>query len=164
VWKDPEVDWPANFSLRDGVGCPMCENATLVDTDFGVRFLQGRVANAFLQRPSIQRGYSVVVWAGRHIVEPTQLTEDEAGAYWADVLDAGRAVETVFRPIKMNYETLGNSLPHLHTHVIPRYEQDPRPGRPFPFPDTELPPFPEDEFRQALSQLDEAVRAGAKRS
>ena len=159
------MDWPAEFlSLRDGVGCPMCENVTQVDTGFGVRFLQGRVAHAFLQRPAIQRGYAVVVWAGRHVVEPTQLTENEASAYWADVLDAGRAVERVFRPLKMNYETLGNSMPHLHTHVIPRYEQDPRPGRPFPFPDTEQPPIPEEEFRQALSRLEDAVRAVANRS
>jgi diadenosine tetraphosphate (Ap4A) HIT family hydrolase len=35
----------------------------------------------------------------------------------------------------MNYETLGNSLSHLHTHLIPRYLADPRPGRPFPLPD-----------------------------
>jgi diadenosine tetraphosphate (Ap4A) HIT family hydrolase len=35
----------------------------------------------------------------------------------------------------MNYETLGNSLPHLHTHLLPRYLVDPRPGRPFPLPD-----------------------------
>ena len=34
--------------------------------------------------------------------------------------------------MKMNYETLGNSLPHLHTHLVPRYTDDPRPGQPFP--------------------------------
>jgi diadenosine tetraphosphate (Ap4A) HIT family hydrolase len=38
----------------------------------------------------------------------------------------------VYRPLKMNYETLGNSLPHLHTHLVPRYAADPRPGQPFP--------------------------------
>ena len=30
------------------------------------------------------------------------------------------------------YETLGNALPHLHTHLVPRYTEDPRPGQPFP--------------------------------
>jgi diadenosine tetraphosphate (Ap4A) HIT family hydrolase len=40
-----------------------------------------------------------------------------------------------YRPLTMNYETLGNSLPHLHTHLLPRYLADPRPGRPFPLPD-----------------------------
>ncbi|MBG0567906.1 hypothetical protein [Actinoplanes aureus] len=32
----------------------------------------------------------------------------------------------------MNYETLGNTVPHLHTHLLPRFAQDPAPGRPFP--------------------------------
>ena len=34
--------------------------------------------------------------------------------------------------MKLNYETLGNSLPHLHTHLVPRFREDPAPGRPFP--------------------------------
>jgi diadenosine tetraphosphate (Ap4A) HIT family hydrolase len=32
----------------------------------------------------------------------------------------------------MNYQTLGNSVPHLHTHLLPRFVEDPAPGRPFP--------------------------------
>ena len=43
-----------------------------------------------------------------------------------------RALISVYEPLKMNYETLGNSLPHLHTHLVPRYTEDPRPGQPFP--------------------------------
>jgi diadenosine tetraphosphate (Ap4A) HIT family hydrolase len=43
-----------------------------------------------------------------------------------------RALITVYSPLKMNYETLGNSLPHLHTHLVPWYPADPRPGQPFP--------------------------------
>jgi diadenosine tetraphosphate (Ap4A) HIT family hydrolase len=30
----------------------------------------------------------------------------------------------------MNYECLGNSSPHLHWHLIPRYIDDPRWGQP----------------------------------
>ena len=30
-----------------------------------------------------------------------------------------------FRPRKLNYELLGNSVPHLHWHLIPRYSDDP---------------------------------------
>jgi diadenosine tetraphosphate (Ap4A) HIT family hydrolase len=43
-----------------------------------------------------------------------------------------RALIGLYRPLKMNYETLGNSLPHLHTHLVPRFRDDPRPGQPFP--------------------------------
>ena len=41
------------------------------------------------------------------------------------------------QPVKLNYDLLGNSLPHLHTHVVPRYADDPKPGWPFPFPEDE---------------------------
>jgi diadenosine tetraphosphate (Ap4A) HIT family hydrolase len=152
------VKWPPEFfALKEGVGCLMCANAREDDNGYGIRFYRGRVANAFLQRAAIQPGYTIVVWAGPHVVEPTELTPDEAGAYWADVLTAGRAIEERFEPLKMNYETLGNALPHLHTHVVPRYEDDPRPGRPFLFPDAQPDAFPEHQLREAVAELKRLV-------
>ena len=35
-----------------------------------------------------------------------------------------RAIEEAFRPRKMNYELLGNQVPHLHWHLFPRYGHD----------------------------------------
>jgi diadenosine tetraphosphate (Ap4A) HIT family hydrolase len=55
--------------------------------------------------------------------------------------------------VKLNYDLLGNSLPHLHTHLVPRYADDPRPGWPFPFPDEERPPIEEEVFRADLEAL-----------
>lgn len=43
---------------------------------------------------------------------------------------AAKAVERLFAPAKLNFETLGNALPHLHTHIVPRFVGDPTPGRP----------------------------------
>jgi diadenosine tetraphosphate (Ap4A) HIT family hydrolase len=51
------------------------------------------------------------------------------------VLSVGRAVQAVFSPIKVNYFLLGNTVPHLHTHVIPRYRDDPWPGGPLDWND-----------------------------
>jgi hypothetical protein len=64
---------------------------------------------------------------------------------------ASRAIAAAFAPAKLNYDILGNSLPHLHTHIAPRYADDPRPGWPFPFPGTE-PPMPEDRFDAPQAQ------------
>ena len=36
-----------------------------------------------------------------------------------------RAIEGAFGPHKMNYELLGNQVPHLHWHLFPRYKEDP---------------------------------------
>ena len=40
------------------------------------------------------------------------------------------AIETAFRPHKMNYELLGNLVPHLHWHLFPRSADDPDRLRP----------------------------------
>ncbi|HUK72054.1 MAG TPA: HIT family protein [Streptosporangiaceae bacterium] len=126
-------EWPRNWGeLIRGIGCEMCE-AGRPDADrYGIRVLEGKYSDAYLQRADVQRGYTVVIWRGCHVSEPTELDEVGAAGYWAEVLAVARALISVYKPLKMNYETLGNSLPHLHTHLVPRYTADPRPGQPFP--------------------------------
>lgn len=134
----------------------MCANSGREDNGHGVRFLRGRVSDAYLQRLAMQRGYAVVVWrAPPHVAEPTQLSDSDASAYWTDVLDAARAIEHYFQPVKMNYQTLGNALPHLHTHVLPRYSEDPSPGMPLPFPGPGDHPgvVPEEDLQAAIHEL-----------
>ena len=41
-----------------------------------------------------------------------------------------RAVAELVRPVKMNYEVHGNTLPHLHLHLFPRHLGDPYVGGP----------------------------------
>jgi diadenosine tetraphosphate (Ap4A) HIT family hydrolase len=152
------MEWPkAFYRMRRGDGCPMCEGGRPDASPFGVRFFVGEVSDAYLHRPAFQRGFSFVVWRGRHVAEPTELTEEEAARYFREVLMAGRAIERVLQPVKVNYDVLGNSVPHLHTHVMPRYAADPRPGWPFPFPETDPPDTPEDELLADAEMLRRAV-------
>jgi diadenosine tetraphosphate (Ap4A) HIT family hydrolase len=148
------VEWPEEFyALRHGEGCPMCAQGRPEETAYGARFFAGEVSDAYLQKAGVQRGYTIVIWRGRHVAEPTELTADEADAYWRELLRVGKTLEEHFEPVKLNYELLGNSLPHLHTHVMPRYADDPKPGWPFPHPEDEPPPHPEAEFRADLEAL-----------
>ena len=147
------MDWPDSFyELKRGEGCPRCEQGRPEETAYGARFFAGEVADAYLQKEDVQRGYSVVVWRGRHVAEPTELSREEAGQYWLELLEAGRRLERHLEPVTLNYEVLGNSLPHLHTHVIPRYADDPKPGWPFPFPD-DPGRVDEEQFRDDLEAL-----------
>jgi diadenosine tetraphosphate (Ap4A) HIT family hydrolase len=159
--ESPAVTWPQSFyELRRGDGCPMCEEGRPEDNTFGIRVLSGRFADAYLQRASIQRGYVVVIWRGRHVVEPTELSADEAASFWGDVLTTGRAVQAVYEPLKLNYLLAGNTLPHLHAHVLPRYQKgDPNPGHPFPFPEDPPPPFPETQLQGEAEALRAFIRA-----
>jgi len=150
----PAVEWPQRFyEVRRGVDCGMCADGRPDETPWGARIFAGEVSDAYLQRADVQRGYTVVIWRGRHVAEPTQLTEEEAAAYWLEVMRVARALETHLQPVKTNYNVLGNSLPHLHTHVVPRYADDPRPGWPFPFPEADPPPIEEEDFRRDVQAL-----------
>jgi diadenosine tetraphosphate (Ap4A) HIT family hydrolase len=131
----------------------MCAEGRPEETEFGPRIFAGDVSDAVLQKRGVQRGYTVVIWRGRHVAEPTELSADEASAYWRETLRVGRALEEHFEPVKLNYEILGNSLPHLHTHVMPRYADDPRPGWPFPFPDEDPPAHAETELQADVAAL-----------
>ena len=68
-----------------------------------------------------------------------------------------RALIARYQPLKMNYETLGNSLPHLHTHLVPRFTDDPRPGQPFPLTGT-VPPEKIPEARLLTDAADLRAR------
>jgi diadenosine tetraphosphate (Ap4A) HIT family hydrolase len=48
------------------------------------------------------------------------------------VRTAARAIEQAYHPCQPNYATFNNAVPHVHTHIIPRYADDPAPGRPLP--------------------------------
>jgi diadenosine tetraphosphate (Ap4A) HIT family hydrolase len=152
------VEWPPSFyDQLSGLGCPLCDEGRPEATSHGLRFFAGEVCDAYLVRADIQRGLSVAVWRGRHVVEPTELSDDEAAAYGCEVLKVARALQAVLQPVKLNYDVLGNSVPHLHTHLVPRYADDPRPGWPFPFPDPDPPPMPDERLRRDVEALRRAL-------
>jgi diadenosine tetraphosphate (Ap4A) HIT family hydrolase len=155
------VEWPPSFyELLRGEGCPACSEGRPEENRIGVRIFAGQVSDAYLRRADIQPGYTISTWRGRHVVEPTELTREEAVRYWLEVVHVARALEEHFRSVKTNYETLGNSLPHLHTHLVLRYADDPRPGRPFPFPEEAPPPIEEETLRRDVEALRRLLDAG----
>ena len=131
----------------------MCAEGRPEENVVGVRVFAGEVSDAYLRRADIQRGYTISTWRGRHVAEPTELDAEDATRYWLEVLRVARALEAHLRPVKMNYNLLGNSGPHLHTHLIPRYADDPRPGWPFPFPEDDPGEIPGDAFRLDVDAL-----------
>jgi diadenosine tetraphosphate (Ap4A) HIT family hydrolase len=53
------------------------------------------------------------------------LGERERAQYSLDVIRIGDAVLAATTAYRINYETLGNAEPALHTHIIPRYRDEP---------------------------------------
>jgi diadenosine tetraphosphate (Ap4A) HIT family hydrolase len=83
------------------------------------------VSSAVLARNQICRGYCILIYNKGHYTELFQLSKEEQTAFMQDVVTISRAIYEAFHPKKMNYELLGNAVPHLHWHIIPRRETDP---------------------------------------
>jgi len=60
-----------------------------------------------------------------HIKEMTDLSAADQAALMRVVLAVEAALREVMAPDKINLASLGNVVPHLHWHVIPRFTDDP---------------------------------------
>ena len=91
------------------------------------------------------RGYCCLVLK-RHAVELYELGADEAYALMSDLQRAAKAIQDITGAVKMNYEIHGNTLPHLHVHLLPRYKGDPFEEGPINTKLIRESPFGEGEF------------------
>jgi diadenosine tetraphosphate (Ap4A) HIT family hydrolase len=69
------------------------------------------------------RGYSVLL-AKTHATELYQMPAAAAHQMFDEVRLVAEAIATVVKPWKMNYECLGNSEPHVHWHLLPRFASE----------------------------------------
>lgn len=60
----------------------------------------------------------------RHAREMTDLDRHERDRLMSVVWKTEQAVRDVLRPDKINLASLGNVVPHLHWHVVPRFRHD----------------------------------------
>jgi len=146
--------------LRRGEGCPLCDAvAAGFDEDaHGITLLRTPTALVRLGRNQRARGYCVVI-AARHVVEPFEQSPSERQGFFDAVAGTGEAVRVVCQPIKLNFELLGNTIPHLHAHLVPRYADDGAPGGPLPFFSLPALALPDAEF----AELAAAIRVELRR-
>jgi len=103
-------------------------------------------------------GFCRVVWRD-HVAEFTELDRASRDHLMSVVAAVERSLRDLLSPDKVNLASLGNMMPHLHWHVIPRWRDDSH------FPDAiwaaerrrgvprELPPDFVTKVRKALDPL-----------
>ena len=97
--------------------CPLCQarNEELLWRDNLVRVI--RVGDA--EYPGFCR-----VILNRHVKEMTDLSAPERVELMRVVFAVEAALREQLQPDKVNLASLGNQVPHLHWHVIPRFSDD----------------------------------------
>ena len=99
-------------------GCPLCETdgGLLVWAGPQFRVIRTQEAPGF---PAFYR----VVWTA-HAAEFSDLSDDDRVVCMEAVALVERVLRSQLRPDKINLAALGNMVPHLHWHVVARFEGD----------------------------------------
>lgn len=97
--------------------CPLCEDAggRLVHEAPKFRLIHASEAGF----PAFYR----VVWR-EHVREFTDLSKEDRVLCMEAVSRVEQTMRDVLAPTKINLATLGNVVPHLHWHVIARFDWD----------------------------------------
>jgi diadenosine tetraphosphate (Ap4A) HIT family hydrolase len=107
--------------------CPICAKIALLkkggNPDLVREFRQSFLVMGFNQH---FKGYAILLLK-RHVREPHQLSPVARRQLFEELMRAGNAVWRCFKPWKLNYASLGNEVPHVHWHIIPRYKKGPAP-------------------------------------
>lgn len=121
------------FRPKPGAGCPMCAEITAEPSEVRTgRFIADLSASRLLLAGNQYVKGMCVLISKTCADELHHLQPAAAGGYFNDLLLSSAAVEQVFAPHKLNWEVLGNWVPHIHGFIKPRYLDDPIPDNRIP--------------------------------
>lgn len=131
--------------MNINTACPLCTSMPCVDEQFIFANHSYRIVWA---NDSNYPCFIRIIWLD-HLTEMTDLSSTQQHQLLSAVLLVERVLRTVLRPVpdKINLVSLGNQIPHIHWHIIPRYYVDAHwPNSPFGIVDRQTP-------NQLLTQL-----------
>jgi ATP adenylyltransferase len=135
--------------------CPLCLPRP-DDSDHWIKVCKLSVSTLYLDRNQTYRGHCQLIHDSSHVVGLENLPEPELLRLMTDLHRAAGAISRTCRPDLMNYASMGNVVPHLHWHLVPRYRNDPRWGTPIYTSDPadmRVTRLTEDEYRSLVCSM-----------
>ncbi|MBI2805018.1 MAG: HIT family protein [Planctomycetes bacterium] len=105
--------------------CPLCDKLNrLHELPADELVWQFPHSVAFLGPWQFYTGYCVLV-ARQHYPELHVMPSSQRAVFLDEMVVLTQAIDFAFQPRKMNLESLGNQVAHLHWHLFPRRADDP---------------------------------------
>ena len=99
--------------------CSYCAEGELLDA-FGIKIGELPMSKVILFREQSHRG-RVIVACKKHVDDITMLTREERQQYLEDVNHVAETLHRLFHPDKINFGAYGDTMHHLHFHLVPKY-------------------------------------------
>ena len=106
--------------MSEHQNCPFCRNPNMV--------IENELAFADYDSYPVNKGHCLII-TRRHVAEYFQATAEEKEAIWALVDEMKIIIDKEYEPDGYNVgvnigKMAGQSVPHIHIHMIPRYKGD----------------------------------------
>ena len=106
--------------MSESENCIFCDNPDIV--------MENELAFTHYDSYPVNPGHCLII-TRRHVAEYFQATAKEKAAIWALVDEMKTVIDKEYNPDGYNVgvnigEMAGQSIPHLHIHMIPRYKGD----------------------------------------
>jgi len=145
----PDFQPPASPAYRPA--CELCRAAG------GVLVFQSAQWRVIRAEDAAFPAFYRVVWRA-HVAEWSDLSLADQAALMGAVGAVERVLRDALAPTKINLASLGNVVPHLHWHVIARFDWDSHfPAPVWAAPAREVAPAPVTRLRVGLGELDTRV-------
>jgi diadenosine tetraphosphate (Ap4A) HIT family hydrolase len=141
------------------VSCAMCSKW---DDEEPLRVAELEYCRVMLNGDQFFPGYTFV-FTRSHVTELFHLDKQVRDSVMDEVSSVAAALYKVFQPDKINYELLGNMVPHMHWHIVPRFRHDPLWPRPIwaePHQETVL---EADGYAERIRLIGKALTEGNKK-
>ena len=100
--------------------CAYCAEGELLDA-FGIKIGELPMSKVILFKEQSHKG-RVIVACKRHVDDISDLTEAERHQYMDDVSHVAEIIKDLFKPDKVNFGAYGDTMHHLHFHLVPKYK------------------------------------------
>jgi len=106
--------------MEKSIDCLYCQRNEL-QKSLTIEVCNLSTSTLFLFKEQSHPGRCVVEYKD-HVKEPFELSAEDRNAFMADVCKVAAAIQKAFLPAKINYGAYSDKLPHLHFHLVPKYD------------------------------------------
>lgn len=100
--------------------CSYCAEGELLAA-FGIKICELPMSKLILFKEQSHRG-RVIVACKKHVDDITELTAEERAQFTEDINKVAVCIHKVFNPDKINFGAYGDTMHHLHVHIVPKYK------------------------------------------
>ncbi len=133
-----------------------CQICSRWDNDSELRIIELPHSYVTLNRDQFFPGYTLL-FTKFHVTELFHLDQKLRSALMEEVSSVAEALYCIYKPAKINYELLGNMVPHIHWHIVPRFSSEPLWPRPIWAEQHQERPLSPNELQQSIETIRRAL-------